>query len=321
MKILVLGAGGIGGYFGVRLHEAGGDVGFLVRPARAALLQEKGLQVSSPRGDAHVFPRIVTDIEPGDQYDVIFLSCKAYDLASALDAIAPAVGAQSIIVPLLNGLFHLDVLDARFGRDAVQGGLAHLAVTLTPTGEIRHLNQSNRFVLGARSDQQSPWLEALARLLSHSSVEFQLSADIEQDMWDKFVFLSALAAATCTMRASVGDILATTAGPDFIQGLFLECTKVASAHQHAPNPDKIGSYLTQLTDPGSLLTASMLRDIERGGPTESDHILGDMIRRGESKGVNVPLLKLAYSHLEAYELRRSRDIARAAAAQQCSLLG
>jgi len=312
MKILVLGAGGIGGYFGVRLHEAGGNVSFLVRPPRAALLQEMGLRVSSPLGDAHIAPRMVTTVEPGDQYDVIFLSCKAYDLGSAVEAVAPAVGPHSIIVPLLNGLFHLDALDTRFGRDAVPGGLAHLAVTLTPAGEIRHLSQLNRFVLGARSNQKSPWLEALARILSHTSVEFQLAADIEQDMWDKFVFLSALAAATCTMRASVGDILATIAGQDFIQGLFSECTKVAGAHQHASNPDKIGGYLTQLTDPSSLLTASMLRDIERGGQTEADHILGDMIRRGETKGISLPLLKLAYSHLEAYELRRSRDIAPAA---------
>lgn len=305
MKILILGAGGIGGYFGVRLQEAGGNVSFLVRPARAELLQSRGLQLLSPLGDVHITPRVLTVIAPQDQYDVILLACKSYDLASAMDAVTPAVGADSIVVPLLNGLAHLDALDRRFGSDKVQGGLAHLAVTLASTGEIEHLNRLNRLVLGARTLKVMPRLMKFAQLLSLASIEFQLADDIEQDMWDKFVFLSVLAAATCTMRASVGSILATTAGAEFINGLLEESTNVAFAHQRSPNPDRLNQYRAQLSEPGSTLTSSMLRDIERGGQTEADHVLGDMVRRGETKGLKVPLLKLALSHLQAYELRRN----------------
>ncbi len=134
MRILILGAGGIGGYFGVRLHEAGGEVSFLVRPVRAELLQSRGLRLSSPLGDAQITPCVLTTIRPQDKYDVILLACKAYDFASAMEAIAPAIGASSIVVPLLNGLAHLEALDRRFGNDKVQGGLAHLAVTLTSAG-------------------------------------------------------------------------------------------------------------------------------------------------------------------------------------------
>ncbi|MHB1587917.1 MAG: 2-dehydropantoate 2-reductase [Acidiferrobacteraceae bacterium] len=305
MRILILGAGGIGGYFGVRLHEAGGDVSFLVRPARAELLKSSGLRLSSPLGDARITPCVLTTIRPQDKYDVILLACKAYDLASAMEAIAPAIGASSIVVPLLNGLAHLEALDRQFGNDKVQGGLAHLAVTLTSTGEIMHLNQLNRLVIGPRSTTNESLLQDLLKLLTHTPIAIQLSSDIEQDMWDKFVFLSVLAAATCTMRASVGTILATNAGAEFISGLLEEAINVASSHQRSPKPDTLNAYRAQLRDPGSTLTSSMLRDVERGGQTEADHVLGDMISRGVAKGLKSPLLKLAYSHLQAYELRRS----------------
>lgn len=305
MKVLILGAGGIGGYFGMRLHEAGGNVSFLVRPARAELLGSCGLRLSSPLGHAQIIPRALTNIELQDYYDAILLACKAYDLESAMESIAPAVGSNSIVIPLLNGLAHLELLDRRFGNDKVQGGLAHLAVTLTATGEIKHLNRLNRLVIGPRSKAHEPLLEQLAQLFADTPVEFQLASDIEQDMWDKFVFLSALAAATCTMRAGIGSILATTAGPEFINGLLDESTHVASAYQRSPDPAKLNEYRAQLNEPDSTLTSSMLRDVERGGQTEADHVLGDMIRRGVIKGLKTPLLALAYSHLQAYERRRN----------------
>ncbi|MDD5249592.1 MAG: 2-dehydropantoate 2-reductase [Rhodocyclaceae bacterium] len=307
MKILILGAGGIGGYFGARLHAAGSDVSFLVRPARAAQLRADGLRVTSPFGDMHVEPRIVTAVGATDRYDVIVLSCKAYDMGSAVAAVAPAVGSASVVLPLLNGLAHLDVLDAHFGRDRVLGGVAHLAVTLAPGGEVRHLNRTHRLIFGSRAAGESPWLAPLAQLLAAAKIDVLLSPRIEQDMWDKFVFLATLAAATCSMRAGVGDIMAAEGGEAFIVGLLDECRSVAVALGHAPDPDRIAAYRGQLTDRGSPLTASMLRDVERGGPTEADHVIGDMVRRGAAKGLALPLLKLAHMHLQAYEQRRLRN--------------
>lgn len=307
MNILILGAGGIGGYFGAHLHDAGGDVTFLVRPARADQLRADGLHVSSPHGDTHIVPRVVTTLGPHDQYDVVVLSCKAYDLASATAAIIPAVGPASVVLPLLNGMAHLDALDACFGRGRVFGGVAHLAVTLAPTGEIKHLNRMHRLILGPRTGNESRWLTPLAQLLSAASVDCQLSAHIEQEMWNKFVFLATLAAATCSMRASIGDILAADSGEAFVLGLLDECGNVAVAHGHAPDPDRLAAYRDQLTERGSTLTASMLRDIERGGRTEADHVIGDMIHRGEAKGITLPLLNLAYTHLQAYEQRHFRS--------------
>ena len=305
MRILVLGAGGIGAYYGARIHNAGGDVTFLVRPPRAAQLRENGLQVFSPLGDMRFSPKVVTRDELTGPFDVIVLSCKAYDFASAIDAIAPAVGPESVILPLLNGVSHIETLVARFGEARVLGGVAFISVLLAPSGEIMHLNTMHRLAAGSLTAVPPRWLAPLAQLFSSSEFEFVLADDIEQTLWDKFVFLSTLAAATCTLRASIGDILRTVAGEEFINDLLGECLSVAAASGHAVGQAPLAAYRKQLTDKGSSLMASMLRDVERGSATEADHILGDMVSRAQALGVATPLLRLAYSHLQAYELRRA----------------
>ena len=304
MRILVLGAGGIGGYFGARIHAAGGDVTFLVRPARAAQLRENALKISSPLGDLQIAPKVLTKDTLNEAFDVIILSCKAYDLASAMDAIAPAVGDGSVILPLLNGVRHIDALVERFGAAHVLGGVAVISVMLASDGEIRHLNKIHRLVTGSLSAPPSPWLHALLPLLSASGFEFVLSDNVEQAMWDKIVFLSTLAGATCLMRASIGDILTTVGGESFITGLLTECALTAAASGHAVSDTQLETYRKQLTEAGSGLMASMLRDVERGAETEAEHILGDLIGRAQTKNIATPLLRIAYSHLQAYARRR-----------------
>ena len=305
MRILVLGAGGIGGYYGARIHNAGGKVTFLVRPARAVQLRENELKIFSSFGDTQITPNVITAAELHDRYDVIMVSCKAYDLYSAMDAIAPAVGEQSVILPLLNGVRHIDTLVERFGAEHVLGGVALISVVLTPEGVIRHLNKQHRLVTGLRAGQASKWVAPLVQLFSSSKFDFVCSENIEQAMWDKIVFLTTLAGATCTLRASVGDIVRTVAGEEFVTGLLAECALIAEASGHTVSTEQQSIYRTQLIEQGSGLMASMLRDVERGGATEAEHILGDMVSRAQAKGINAPLLRLAYSHLQAYAFRRS----------------
>jgi len=304
MRILVLGAGGIGGYYGARIHNAGGDVTFLVRPARAEQLRKSGLKVSSPLGDLQITPKVVTKETLQEHFDVIIVSCKAYDLDSAIESIAPAVGEHSVVLPLLNGVAHIDTLVSRFGSSRVLGGVALISVTLGAEGEVLHLNKLHRFVTGSRTVPASKWLEPLAELLGRSGFDFTLSPNIEQAMWDKFVFLTTLAGSTCLMRASIGTILETVAGENFINGLLAECVKIAEISGHGLAEAQLAAFHGQLTEKGAALMASMLRDVEKGGATEADHILGDMVRRAQAKGVAAPLLQLAYSHLQAYDLRR-----------------
>ena len=304
MRILVLGAGGIGGYYGARIQAAGGDVTFLVRPARAKQLNKDGLNVISAFGDLHLPAQCLTREELKSPFDVIILSCKAFDLESSIEAIAPAVGDKTVILPLLNGVKHIESLVARFGSRHVLGGVAAISVTLTAEGEIQHLNKMHRFITGARGTPAPEVLAPLAELLAKSGFDFVLSNTIDQALWDKFVFLTSLAGATCTLRASVGQILGTVAGEAFITGLLDECARVAVASGHPVAEAQLAAYRTQLTDKTSGLMASMLRDVEKGGPTEADHILGDMVARAEAKGIAAPQLRLAYSHLQAYDLRR-----------------
>ncbi len=304
MRILILGAGGVGGYYGARLQQAGGDVSFLVRPARAAQLRADGLKVSSAFGDLALTPKVLTAEALSEGFDVILLSCKAYDLDSAIAAIAPAVGEHSVVIPLLNGIRHMETLVARFGAARVLGGVAIISVLLGEKGEIRHVNRLHRLITGPMRGQSSKWLHPIADLFANAGFDFVLSENIEQAMWDKFVFLTTLAGATCALRASIGTIGSTKAGTAFVESVLGEAAKVADACGQPVAAAQIAAYHALLTEKGSPLMASMLRDVEKGGPTEAEHILGDMVERAAAHGVDAPWLRLAYSHLQAYELRR-----------------
>jgi 2-dehydropantoate 2-reductase len=305
LKILVLGAGGVGGYFGGRLVEAGGDVTFLVRERRAAELAADGLVIKSPCGDATVRVRIVRAGEPLTPYDIVLLCCKAYDLESAMDSIAPAMGAESAVLPMLNGLSHLDRLDSRFGAGCVLGGVAQIAATIGAGGRIEHLSKLHRIIIGERDGSRSARVTALAALLAQGKFDSVLSDQIVLEMWEKFVLLASLAGMTCLMRAPVGAIAATADGEALMREFVAECTAVATAAGHPPRPPFLARTQGLLTERGSTFTASMLRDIERGGPTEGDHILGDLLRRAWALGVATPLLRTAACHVEAYEARRA----------------
>ena len=297
MKILVLGAGGVGGYFGARLAAAGCNVTFLVRPGRAAKLADHGLTVRSPMGDCSVPDvRFVTQAE--SPADLIILSCKAYDLASAMDSIAPAVGSASLILPLLNGLCHLDDLDARFGKSKVLGGACHIGVTMNEAGDILHLNKLHRFLLGSRSPGQNA--EAVHQALLPGGFNPTLIPDITLSMWEKFAFLTSYAGITCLMRASIGAIAATDNGSDIALALFEECVATAAASGFTLEEGYLQSSRDMLTDPASTGTASMLRDMRNGGRTEHEHILGDMLHRAKSLGISAPVLTIAHAHMQAY---------------------
>lgn len=304
MKILVLGAGGIGGYFGGRLAAAGADVTFLVRPRRAEQLAKNGLVIKSPCGDLQrpVATVLAEQLQP--DYDLIFFTCKAYDLAAAIDAVAPAVDQRTALLPALNGIRHLDVLKEKFGEGRVLGGVAQIAVTLTPEGEIHHLGEFHVLTFGELLGQRSPRCEEFSRVCANAHFTSRLSDNIQLELWEKFVFLCTLAGMTCLMRTSVGAITRTADGEALMREMLEECRKVAAASGHEPRPEVLARYVSLLTDRKSGFTASMLRDIERKGPTEGEHIVGDMLHRARQFKIDAPLLRVAFSHLQAYEQGR-----------------
>jgi len=310
MRILVVGAGGTGGYFGGRLLAAGRDVTFLVRPRRAAQLAADGLVIRSRLGDAVLVspPTVLADgIEA--PFDLVLLSCKAYDLAAAIDAFAAAVGAQTAILPVLNGMRHLDALDARFGRERVLGGQCVIAATLDEAGRVVHLNEAHSLTFGERDGGMSERIRRIADAFAGANFDSRPSATAAQDMWEKWVALATLAAGTCLMRAAIGDIV-QAGGADLALTLLHECSAIASAHGFEPSVAANERVRTFLTDGASKITASMLKDIERGGPIEADHIIGDLIARAPTDALPT-LLPIVLVHLKAYEARRARELATA----------
>jgi len=304
MRVLVVGAGAIGGYFGGRMLQAGRDITFLVRPRRAGELASAGLVIKSPNGDVTLNnPPIVQADTIKDKFDVVLLSCKAYDLADAIGSFAPAVGPKTSIIPLLNGMLHLDVLDNKFGRERVLGGLCAIAVTLNEGREVVQLQPTQSLGFGERDGKMSDRVLAIAQVFSSISGA-GTSDDVMQDMWEKWVFLTSIAASTCLMRAPVGVILAAPGGRDFMLGLLDECRAVATAEGFPPREAALQRTTAMLTTEGSPLTASMFRDIRANMPVEADHVVGDLIARGDAARVPVPRLRTAFTHLKAYEKQR-----------------
>lgn len=305
MRILIVGAGAIGGYFGGRLLAAGRDVTFLVRPGRAAALARDGLSIRSPLGDLdRAAPPTITAVALHEPFDLILLSSKAYDLDGAMADFAPAVGPKTTILPVLNGLRHLELLEARFGAASVLGGQVMISAVLDLEGRIRHLNDTHLLSFGERDGAGSARVEAIAAALSGAGFETRLSPAILQEMWEKWVFIAAGAGITCLMRATIGDIVAAGAA-DLVAALLGECAAIAARQGFPPAAAALARSRAILTAGGSLLTASMFRDIECRAPTEADHLIADLLRRGG--GEDFPLLRIADAHLKAYEARRSRE--------------
>ena len=304
MRLLVLGAGGIGGYFGGRLAEGGADVTFLVRSTRREQLQRDGLRIESPLGDVHLQPQTVVAGELAPGYVLVLFTCKAYDLDSAIDAIAPTVRGACAVVPMLNGFSHLDRLEERFGAAHVMGGTCQINVMLGRDGVIRHGDPLQRLIFGERDGSTSARAQALADELAKTKIDWTLSGNIEQDMWEKIVFLAALAATTCLFRGNVGEIASAPGGPEAMERALAANAEIATREGHPPRPGLIDSARRRLTDRSGTWSASMLRDLEGGGAVEGDHIIGWMLDKARKHRVDDAILSLAYTHVKAYEARR-----------------
>ncbi|MBD0272913.1 MAG: ketopantoate reductase family protein [Acetobacteraceae bacterium] len=305
MRTLVLGAGALGGYFGGRLLEAGADVAFLVRPRRRAQLERDGLVIESPYG---ALRRPVPLLSPGEAapgWDVVLLACKAYDLEDAVSAIRPAVDARTAVLPVLNGISHIETLRKAFGAERVLGGLAKIQATLAPDGTVRHLNDWRYLTFGEMDGRMSPRVQALAEAAAGAKgVVAAAVPDIAFRMWEKLVHLGTSAICTVLMRANVGEIARSPGGAAFMRRVLERNAAVAAAHGHPMRDAFIAEYRAVFSDPASAYSASILRDLEAGGRIESDHILGFLLDAARRAGVPEELHEAAFLHAKAYEQRR-----------------
>jgi 2-dehydropantoate 2-reductase len=304
MRILVVGIGAVGGFFGGRLVEAGRDVTFLVRSRQAEAIQANGLRILSPGGNAVLHPKVILAGQLTRSFDVVLLCVKAYSLQGAVDDFAPAVGPHTAIIPQLNGMRHIDLLVERFGEERVLGGVCMIAAEVDAEGRIVQMNDINRLVYGDRDGSLSPRTAAIDQAMQGAKFEARSSDHILQEMWEKWVVLSSLGACTCLLRGNIGEIASVPGGVDTARAILAEGSAIAIAAGYPPSAGFQPWADRILTNPRSTLTSSMYRDMARNAPVEVEQILGDLLQRGRKAGVSTPLLDAACANLRIYEARR-----------------
>lgn len=303
MRILVVGAGATGGYFGGRLAAAGRDVTFLVRPKRAEQLRADGLRILSPHGDVTLAPKLVTADAIAAPYDVVLLTVKAFALEAALRDLVPAVGPDSMIVPALNGMRHVAALTARFGEGPVLGGVCLVAAMLDAQGRIKQLAEFQQLVYGERGGEMSARVAALDAAMQGVGFVARASGAILQEMWEKWILLATLGAITCLLRGTVGDIEAAPGGAALALAVLDDCVAVATRSGYPPSEAFLERTRASVTAKGSASAPSMYRDLTQGLPVEADQIVGDMLARAQGFGLAAPVLQAAYAGLSIYQKR------------------
>jgi len=308
MRFLVLGAGALGGLFGGRLLKGGEDVTFLVRPRRAAQLARDGLIVRTQDGEIRTPVRTLQQGQIDGPFDVVLLCCKAYDLDDAIAAIAPAVGEQSVVLPLLNGMRHLDVLKEKFGAGRVLGGLTAINAVLLPDGSIQQSTlRLNLNAIGELDGRKSARSEAIKQALDKGGIPTDLSDDIIGGMWFKFAGFVCIAVIASLTRSRAGGIARAPAGPAFVAAVIDECSRISAAEGYPVPSEGTAMIKGIFSQPDSTYGPSLLIDMEDGRPTEAEHTIGDLVARAERRGVSAPILTAALCNLQAYELNRAQQ--------------
>lgn len=301
MRILVLGAGGVGGFFGGRLVEKGEEVTFLVRSKRKKQLEERGLVIRSVNGDFSFQPNLITKEDQTAPFDVILFSTKAYHLNEAIQDVKPFVGENTVIIPLLNGIAHVSLLQKEFGEEKVIGGLCFIETTLNDQGEIVQTSAANRLVFGEMKSQDSERIKHISKAFAGTKSSFVLSENIMQDMWHKYLFITVMSGVTTLMRAPIGPIRESEGGRDFIQNLFEECVQIMRSME-APIKDDIAEEHMKTIDKISYnMKSSMQRDMEKGSLIEGKHLQGYLLDIAEPISIETPLLGAVYQNLKVYE--------------------
>ena len=301
MKILVVGIGGIGGFFGGFLHESGADVTFLVRPKRKKIVSENGLKIISSLGNINIQPNLILADELQPIYDVVLISCKTFDLKQALNDLS-AIKGKGIIIPFLNGIEHFRMLDKTFGEENVMGGLAIISSTLHQDGSIEHFgNLRQNITFGNRDNKKNDILLTFYEICKKSKFDVTLSEQINSDLWKKWVFISTVAGATTLFGCSLGDIVKHNFGEKIISDLYKECRLIAESYGYTIEDEEANNIVKSITAPGSPIKASMQRDVEKNSFTEHEEIFGDLISKANINKIECPILMSCYIKMKVYQ--------------------
>lgn len=289
MKIVMFGAGGVGGYFGGRLAQGGADVAFVARGAHLEAIRRDGLHIVSPKGDAHV-TNVRASADPADLgiADVVFLTVKMYDVGTAATQMRPLLGPDSMVVTLQNGVEATDMVARRVGERHVVGGVAYVSAVIDQPGRIRH-TALDGLIVGELDGGLSPRLAALRAAAAAGGFSFTTSDDIRRDLWSKFVRLSVFAGLTAATRSPVGVLRASPPLVALMHAAVDEAIAVGRAHGVALGPALKDEVFGMFHAVPPQAKASMLEDLERGRPLELPWLSGAVVRLGRDAGVPTPV--------------------------------
>jgi 2-dehydropantoate 2-reductase len=309
VRFLIIGAGALGGYYGGMLLKGGADVTFLVRPRRAAQLAERGLIIKRAEGEFSTPVNAVSAGAIDGPYEVVLLACKAYDLDAAIEDFTPALSTDGAVLPILNGINHIEVLTARFGRERVLGGVGMINAELSPEGAIVfRLAMDNHISFGELDGQRSARCLEIQGAFAAGALSATVSDRIVGEMWAKFYIYAAAATLATLTRARAGEVAAAPSGTAFLTAVLAECDRVIAAEGYPP-PSELGNLLRGIYSRlGSDYRPSIAVDMEAARPTEGEHTIGDLVCRADRRGVDTPILRAALCNLQIYEARRSPRI-------------
>jgi 2-dehydropantoate 2-reductase len=301
MKIAIFGTGGVGGYFGARLQAAGEDVHFIARGANLAALRQNGLRVKSAFGDVALDKVTATD-DPAavGPADIVLFCVKLYDTDPAAARLRPLLIQDTAVISLQNGVDSEERLAAVIGPAHVAGGVAYISATIESPGVIAHLNRQAKLVFGELDGKPSPRLEKFLAACQRAGFEASIHADINRAIWEKFVFLASLAAATGVTRLALGNILADPDSKAMFKALMEEVVAVAKTKCRTMSPDIVEKSLAFGASLPAAMKASLCHDLERGNRIEVEGLLGAMVRLGAAAGIATPTFRTIYAALKPY---------------------
>ena len=300
MKILVLGVGGIGGFFGAHLDIIGEDVTFLVRQKRKALVKKNGIKIKSSFGNFNIQPKLITKEKLKPIYDVILLTCKSYDLDQVINDLA-VIKNKGLIIPLLNGKTHIERLEKTFNKKDIYGGVAYISSNIDKGGIINHVGQNMKITFGSRFGINSNLSKEFYKRCKKSKFKIALSNNINQEIWEKWIFIATLAGATTLFKTSLDKINVSKEGKKFILDLFHECSEISKLNGFEIREEVKKNHEAYFVNPNSKVKASMLIDMEKKSFTEHHHIFKELIHLGEKNNFESVILKTIYLNMLVYE--------------------
>lgn len=304
MRIAVMAAGAVGAYFGARLAAAGQDVFFIARGAHLDAIRKNGLKIESVHGDLTLPQANVTD-NPRDvgPVDIVLFAVKLWDTEQAAEQAKPLIGPNTRLITLQNGIDSVDRLGAVLGSEHVVGGVAYISSVIAAPGVIKHTSQFAAMRFGRADGTEDATLTAFAAACKTAKVDVTLSTDIQRDLWEKFIFLSAMSGATAALRSPIGPILADPDTKAFIQQLMQEAFAVGKAKGVKLNPaylEERATFLEKMTAP--TMKASMAHDLDRGNRLELDWLSGKVRALGRELGIATPASDAVYVVLKLHRM-------------------